>query len=73
VAAFGCSSLPEGWMRVDKQQVDPKQLSVDRATCQAEIKANLSVTNQTTILGPTEDARTIYVGCMARHGYTAAK
>jgi hypothetical protein len=74
IAAVGCaSSLPEGWTRIDKRQIDPKQLLSDRAICEGEIKANLTTSNQTTIWGPTEDARTVYVGCMVRHGYTAAK
>jgi hypothetical protein len=65
--------MPDGWTRIDKRAIDLKQLSSDRAICEAEIKTNLSTSNQTTIWGPTEDARTVYVGCMARHGYTAAK
>jgi hypothetical protein len=67
LAAVGCASLPEGWTRVDGRHVDPKQLSSDRAICESEIKANLAMSNQTTIWGPTD------VGCMAQHGYTAAK
>jgi hypothetical protein len=73
LAAAGCASLPEEWKRVDKRQIDAKQLLSDRAICEDEIKANLSPSNQTMIWGPTEDARTVYVGCMARHGYMAVK
>jgi hypothetical protein len=69
----GCASLPAAWTRGDERQADPKQLSTDQATCQGEIKANLATSNQMTIWGPTEDARTVYVGCMARHGYTTAR
>jgi len=45
----------------------------DQAICRAEIKDNLSTANQTTTTwgGPTEDAITVYTGCMARHGYSA--
>jgi hypothetical protein len=73
LAAAGCASLPEDWKRVDKRQIDPKQLLSDRAICEDEVKANVATSNQTTIWGPTEDARTVYVGCMVRHGYTPAK
>jgi hypothetical protein len=73
LAAGGCASLPAAWMRVDGRHADPKQLSSDRATCEGEIKANLATSNQTTIWGPTEDARTIYTECMVQHGYRLAK
>lgn len=73
LAAVGCASLPEGWTRVDKRQIDPKQLLNDRAICEGEIKANLTTSNQTTILGPTEDATTVYTECMVQHGYRLAK
>ena len=73
LAAVGCASLPEGWTRVDKRQIDQKQLLNDRAICEGEIKANLTTSNQTTIWGPTEDARTVYTECMVQHGYRVAK
>jgi hypothetical protein len=40
LATGGCASLPAAWARVDGRQVDPKQLSSDRAICEGEIKAN---------------------------------
>jgi hypothetical protein len=73
VAAVSCAPLPEAWTRVDGRRLDPKELSSDRAICQGEIKANLSAGNQTTIWGPTEDAITVYTGCMARRGYMVVK
>ena len=73
LAAVGCASLPGAWTPVDGQKLDAKQLLTDRAICEGEIKANLTTSNLTTIWGPTEDARTVYVGCMARHGYMAVK
>jgi hypothetical protein len=72
-AAVGCTSLPEGWTRVDGRALDPKKLSTDRAICEDEIKANVSMRDQTTIWAPTEDAKTVYIGCMARHGYTTVR
>jgi hypothetical protein len=73
LAAVGCASLPGAWTRVDGRQLDPKELSTDRAICEGEIKANLSTGNQMTIWGPTEDAITLYTECMVQHGYRVAK
>jgi len=72
LAAEGCASLPGDWKRVDKRQIDPKQLSTDRAICEDEINVNLAAGNQANIWGPTEDAKTIFTGCMVRQGYTAS-
>jgi hypothetical protein len=76
-AAASCGSLPQDWKRIDKPQIDPKQLSAelsnDRAICEDEIKGNLAASNQTTIWGPTEDAKSIYTECMVRHGYRLGK
>jgi hypothetical protein len=73
LAAAGCAPLPETFTRVHERALDPKQLSTDQAICRGEIKDNLSTGDQTTIWGPTEDAITVYTGCMAQHGYRAAK
>ena len=77
LAAGGCVALPQGWTPVNKRQIDPKQLSrelsTDRAICEDEIKANLAASNQTTIWGPTEDAKSVYTECMVRHGYRLGK
>jgi hypothetical protein len=73
LALGGCASLPEEWTRVDKRQIDPKQLSSDRAICEDEIKANLARGNQMKIRGPTEDAITVNTECMLQHGYRVAK
>jgi hypothetical protein len=69
LAAAGCATLPQDFIPVDGRPFDEKQLSIDQAICQDEIKRNLSIDNQTTIFGPTEDAITVYDRCMAEHGY----
>jgi hypothetical protein len=69
LAAAGCATLPQNFIPIDGRAFDEKQLSTDLAICQDEIKRNLSIDNQTTIFGPTEDAITVYNGCMAAHGY----
>ena len=73
LAAGGCGALPEEWISVGNRHMDSRtlsaELSSDRAICEDEIKANLAASNQTTIWGPTEDAKTIYTECMVRHGY----
>jgi hypothetical protein len=69
LAAAGCATLPQNFIPIDGRAFDEKQLSNDLAICQDEIKRNLSIDNQTTIFGPTEDAITVYNGCMAAHGY----
>ena len=73
LAAAGCASLPQTFTRVDGRALDPKELSTDQAICWSEIKDSLSTGNQTTIWGPTEDAITVYAGCVAQHGYRAGK
>ena len=73
LATPGCAALPEKYTRVDGRWPDPQQLLTDQAICRGEIKTNLSTGNQTTTWGPTEDAITVYTGCMARHGYRAAE
>jgi hypothetical protein len=71
--AAGCASLPETFARADGRGIDSKQLFTDQAICRAEIEDNLSTDNQRTIWGPTEDAITVYTGCMAQYGYRAGK
>ena len=57
-----------------RRRVEESQLLNDQSICRAEIKDILSAANQTTTWGgPTEDAITVYTGCMARHGYRAAE
>jgi hypothetical protein len=73
LAVAGCASLPEAFTRADGRRIDPNQLFTDQAICRAEIKDNLSTGDQTTIWGPTDDATTVYTGCMAQHGYSVAK
>jgi hypothetical protein len=73
LAAAGCGPLPETFTRVDGRALDQKQLLIDEAICQGEIKDNLPTSNQTTIRGPTEDAIAVYTVCMAQKGYRAAK
>ena len=72
LAAAGCTALPERFKRIDGRPFEEQQLINVQAICRAEIKDNLSTANQTTTWGgPTEDAITVYTGCMARHGYSA--
>ena len=72
LAAMGCTELPTGFKRIDGRALDRNQFYTDQAICRAEIKGNLLTANQTTTWGgPTEDAITVYTGCMARHGYKA--
>jgi hypothetical protein len=73
LTAVGCASLPQTFTRLDAQALDPKQLSTDEAICRGEIKNNLSAGSQTTMWGPTEDAITVYSGCMAQRGYKTSK
>jgi hypothetical protein len=73
LAAAGCTSLPQTFTGLNGRAPDPKQLFDDQAICRDEIKDNLSTVNQTTIWGPTEDAITVYTGCMAQHGYRVGK
>jgi hypothetical protein len=79
---ISCGRVPcGGGLLVVTGDVYPRR----RATAQAEttfdrsgdlrseIKDNLSTGNQTTIWGPTDDAKAVYTVCMAQHGYRAEK
>ena len=75
LAAAACTALPERFKQIDGLAFDMNRFHNAQGICRAEIKDNLSTANQTTTWWgePTEDAITVYTGCMARHGYRAAE
>jgi hypothetical protein len=76
VAVGGCAQLPTTWTRPDGAPITPAQLQIDDTICRGETeKAAAQGQSRSTVNLPVTDNqdRSIYVGCMAQHGYLAAK
>jgi hypothetical protein len=71
-------ALPQTWARVDGQPVDAAQLDVDKTVCRRAMdEANNAAGNNARlhpeVFGYSEGMISVYSGCMAQNGYTAAK
>jgi hypothetical protein len=71
-------TLPQTWTRVDGQPIDAAQLDVDKTVCQGAMgQANNAAGNNARlhpeVFGYSEGMISVYSGCMAQNGYTAAK
>jgi hypothetical protein len=71
-------TLPRTWTRVDGQPVDAAQLEVDKTVCQSEMdEANAAAGSNARlhpeVFGYTDGMISVYSGCMAQNGYSAAK
>ena len=78
VAACSSAPIPATWTRTDGHVTDPAQLEADGAICRGEMEQAGLVTNARGLVpiplpGQENPLVKVYVGCMARHGYTAAK
>jgi hypothetical protein len=80
LALTACASapLPTAWARADGRAIDPPRLEADKATCQGEMEEAQRVTNARGLMpihlpGQESPLLKVYNGCMARHGYAAAK
>jgi len=77
IAIVGCSALPKTWTRPDGAPITPAQLQIDDTICRGETeKAAAQGQSKSTVnstFGADNQDRSIYVGCMAQHGYLAAK
>jgi hypothetical protein len=87
IGTTGCSyfmpqtmpqTLPQTWTRVDGQPIDAAQLEADKTVCRGEMdQANMAAGSNARlhpeVFGYTEGMISVYNGCMAQTGYTAAK
>ena len=78
VAACTSAPMPAAWTRTDGQPSDPAQIEAAKAICRGEMEQAELVTNARGLVPiqlPGQESPTlkVYIGCMARHGYTAAR
>jgi hypothetical protein len=87
IGTTGCSyfmpqsmpqTLPQSWRRADGQSLDAGQFDLDKTVCRGEMdRANMAAGNNARLnpetWGYTDDMISVYSGCMAQNGYTAAK
>jgi hypothetical protein len=87
IGTAGCSyfqpetlprGLPQMWTRVDGQPVDAAQLEVDKTSCRGQMDAaNMAAGSNARlhpeVFGYTDTMISVYSGCMAQNGYTAAR
>jgi hypothetical protein len=71
-------ALPQTWARVDGQPVDAAQLDLDKTVCRRAMdEANNAAGNNARlhpeVFGYSEGMVSVYSGCMAQNGYTAAQ
>jgi hypothetical protein len=71
-------TLPQTWTRADGQPIEAAQLDVDKTVCRGEMDAANNAAGNNARLHPevfgySEDMISVYSGCMAQNGYTAAK
>jgi hypothetical protein len=80
LAAAGCTSatVPTTWTRPDGRAIDLTQLEADKTICRGEMEQAELVTNARALApiylpGQESPSLKVYNGCMARHGYAAAR
>ena len=78
MAACASAPLPTAWTRLDGRAVDASQLEADKTVCQGEMEQAQRVTNARGLVpiqlpGQESPLLKVYNGCMAQHGYAAAK
>jgi hypothetical protein len=70
--------MPTAWTRTDGQPSDPAQLESAKTICRGEMEQAEVVTHARGLMpiqlpGQESPLLKVYVGCMARHGYAAAR
>jgi hypothetical protein len=78
MAACASAPLPTTWTRLDGRAVDPSRLEADKTVCRGEMEQAQLVTNARGLVplqlpGQESPLLKVYNGCMAQHGYAAAK
>jgi hypothetical protein len=76
VAACASAPMPSTWTRTDGRATDPPQLEADKTICRGEMDQAELVTNARGLVaiqlpGQQSPSLKVYIGCMARRGYTA--
>jgi hypothetical protein len=76
VAACASAPMPSTWTRTDGHATDPPQLEADKTICRGEMDQAELVTNARGLVavqlpGQESPSLKVYIGCMARRGYTA--
>ena len=78
VAACTAAPVPATWTRADGRAIDPTQLAADKTVCRGEMEQAELVTNARGLMpiylpGQESPSVKVYNGCMAQHGYAAAR
>jgi hypothetical protein len=78
VAACASAPTPSTWTRADGRATDPPQLEADKTICRGEMDQAELVTNARGLVaiqlpGQESPSLKVYIGCMARRGYTAGR
>jgi hypothetical protein len=78
VAACASAPMPTVWTRTDGRAADPPQLEADKTMCRGEMEQAELVTSARGLVpiqlpGQESPSLKVYVGCMARRGYTPAR
>lgn len=73
LALAACSTVPQAWTRPDGK-IDPAQFELDKTVCRGEMQKAAVSQREPKIYLPGEEnpLTTIFVGCMAQHGYMVA-
>jgi hypothetical protein len=78
VAGCAAATVPTTWTRPDGRAIDPAQLDADKTVCRGEMDQAELVTNARGLApiylpGQESPSVKVYNGCMAQHGYAAAR
>jgi hypothetical protein len=78
VGACTSAPMPTTWTRGDGSAINPTQLEADKAICRGKMEeANLVINARGAmpiyLPGQESPSLKVYTGCMAEHGYAAAK
>jgi hypothetical protein len=78
VAACTAAPLPTTWTRPDGRAIDPTQLEADKTVCRGEMEQAERITYARGLVplylpGQESPSAKVYTGCMAQHGYAAAR
>jgi hypothetical protein len=78
LAACASAPLPTTWARSDGRAIDPARLDADKTVCRGEMEQAQAITAARglapiTLPGQESPSAKVYTGCMAQHGYAAAR
>jgi hypothetical protein len=78
LSACASAPLPTSWTRTDGRRIDPAQLEADKTVCRGEMEQAQTITAARGLAplqlpGQESPTAKVYSGCMAQHGYAAAR